>query len=87
MCSPSGLETDTFSLGSNNIDLTLMEFSYNLAEDIRIPRGIEIRISMSASNEIGSSNFSNVQPITISIPSNALLYLNINELKCVCTNN
>ena len=86
LCPLSGLDADTLRLSANNIDLDSMEPSYNLAEDIRIPRGVEILVSLSASNEIGSSNFSNVERITIS-QGNTSVYLNINELKYVCTNN
>ena len=54
----------------DNLNLSMMtEFTYDLA--LRIQLGVLTTVSLSASNEIGSSNFSNELNITIPIPGDA----------------
>ena len=49
----------------------MMEFTYNLA--LRVQRGVLTTISLSASNDIGRSDFSNELSFTISTESNISL--------------
>lgn len=54
----------------DNLNLSMMtEFTYDLA--VRTQLGVLTTVSLSASNEIGSSNFSNELNITIPIPGDA----------------
>ena len=78
LCYASDAPVDIFPL--NNINLSLMEFTYDLSTNRRITPGILTGISLSASNSIGSSNYSNELSITIPIPSNASMFVSIDGL-------
>ena len=54
---------------TNNIDLSTMNFTYDLSTTQLITPGVLTKIILSASNSLGDSNFSNSVNVTISEPS------------------
>ena len=54
---------------TNNIDLSTMNFTYDLSTTQLIPPGVLTKIIMRASNSLGNGNFSNSVNVTISEPS------------------
>ena len=70
LCYVSDASPDTFPL--NIDDLSLTEFTYDLSTNRRITPGIQTEISLSAFNELGNSNYSNTESITIPVPSNVV---------------
>ena len=63
---------------------SLSEFMYDLTP--RLTRGVETTVSLSATNAIGNSNYSNILTITIPLQGNALLS-SVDGLKYICANN
>ena len=59
----------------SNINLSLAMFTYDLSSNRRITPGVQTDISLSASNSVGSSSYSNSLPITIPVPSNTLVHM------------
>ena len=64
----SDASPDTFD---PNLNLSMTEFSYDLSTNRRITPGVLTEISLSASNSIGSSDYSDELSVTIAVPGNA----------------
>ena len=57
---------------TNNIDLSMMNFTYDLSTTRLIIPGVLNKITLSAYNSIGDGNFSNSVNVTISEPSDEI---------------
>ena len=68
---------DTFPL---NVNFSMMEFMVDLSADRRVTPGVLTMISLSASNRLGSSGYSRALSLTIPVPSNASMFVSIDEL-------